>query len=830
MRKQTILRAAVVVLTLIGCGSGLIQAQRLVKIDYRKLISRGNLDYSEPARRSEEGMPVGNGRMGSLVWTTPSSLKFQINRVDVFAVDGRTASFPVVDSDYASGCAYVDIHVASAGEDVFSAGPSFNQHLSIYDGLMTASGKGLTARVLGWPANDVMAVEIDDQRSVPEPVNVDLRMLRYSIYHITGKNYEMAANHSVDFLTGAHSALSILDIRDGRITLTQKFRENDFYDSSAVAIGILDRASKARYLNESTVQLSAAPGKGKFTILIASAASFDPAKDTASLALHNIDAAVPKGFAGLQSDTSAWWHDFWTRSFVAMKSESGQAELVEGNYSYFQYLMGSTSRGDYPPRFGGMLWYTNGDMRRWGSQYWWANTNAYYSNLMPTNRPELLDPFFSMYFSMREACATAAEQQWGSKGIWIPEICWFNGPERLPDDVAAEIQDLYLMKKPFEERSARFQSYVETRTRHASRWNFLNDGKWVDGHFVVPTKGQGIFGHCTHILASGARVAQQFYRRYEFTNDMNWLRDRAYPMIKGSAEFYRNFPNLKKEADGKYHIHHVNNGESDWDSSDTRNEIGAMSMIFPLAIQVSETLGVDAELRPVWKDIADNLASPAAGSGRRGTFDANRPRIDSPTGPPRPAQQATPRGPRPFGAFVYGGPGAIDPIGPEPELKSRFLGFNALGSFIDAKGIGDAQIFRNRMRLREGPGAIDAEHIGGLSSGINSTMVASTEGTISIFNGWPKTWDAAFTLLAPGAFMVSSAQQEGKIPLVEIHSKSGGRCRLRNPWGTAEITLWRNGRQTEDLSGENLAFGTTPGETVVLVPKGTTPAEVVFLR
>jgi len=274
----------------------------------------------------------------------------------------------------------------------------------------------------------------------------------------------------------------------------------------------------------------------------------------------------------------------------------------------------------------------------------------------------------------------------------------------------------------------------------------------------------------------------------------------------------------------------VNNGESDWDSSDTRNEIGAMSMIFPLAVKVSEMLGVDAELRPLWKDIADNLADPGPGSGRRGTFDANRPRIDSPTGPPRPAQQSAPRGPRPFGAFVYGGPGAIDPIGPEPELKSRFLGFNALGSFIDAKGIGDAQILRNRMRLREGPGAIDAEHIGGLSSGINSTMVTSTEGTISIFNGWPKTWDAAFTLLAPGAFMVSSVQQDGKIPLVEIHSKSGGTCRLRNPWGAANVTLWRNGRQTEDLSGENLAFGTTPGQTVVLVPKGTTPTVVEFWR
>jgi len=828
MNRSFILRVAAALLMFVACVPGWLGAQHLVQIDYRKLVSRGDLDYSEPARRSEEGMPVGTGRMGSLVWTTPSSLKFQINRVDVFAVDGRTASFPVVDSDYASGCAYVDINVVNAGEDIFTA-RAFNQHLSIYDGLMTARGQGLTARVLGWPMRDVMAVEIDDQRPAPEPVNVDLRMLRYAVHHITGRNYELAANHSVDFLTGAHSALSILDIRNGRITLTQQFRENDFYDSSAVAIGVIGRASKARYLNESTVQLSAAPGIGKFTILIASAASFDPATDTAALALENLEAAVPKGFAGLQSETAAWWHDFWTKSFVAMKSDSGQAELVEGNYSYFQYLMGASSRGDYPPRFGGMLWYTNGDMRRWGSQYWWANTNAYYSNLMPTNRLELMDPMFSMYFNMRDACATAAVQQWGSKGIWVPEITWFNGPERLPDDIAAELQDLYLVKKPFEERSARFQSYVDTKTRHASRWNFLNDGKWVDGHFVVPTKGQGIFGHCTHILASGARAAQLFYRRYEFTNDMSWLRDRAYPMIKGAAEFYRNFPHLNKEADGKYHIHHVNNGESDWDSSDTRNEIGAIGMILPLAVRVSEALGVDEDLRPLWKDIADNLASPGPGSGRRGTFDANRSRIDSPTGPARPAAAAAPRGPRPFGAFVYGGPGAIEPIGPEPELKSRFLGFNTLGSFIDNKGIGGAQIFRNRMRLREGPGAIDAEHIGGLSSGINSTMVSSTDGSLAIFNGWPKSWDAAFSLLASGAFMVSSVQQDGKIPLVEIQARTGFQCRIKNPWGAAEITLWRDGQQAENVSGETLTFDTKAGETIVLVPKGAKPAAVKLL-
>src|SRR4051812_33110676 len=142
----------------------------VLKIDYRALVSRADLDYDKPASRSEEGQPIGNVSMGSLVWTRPSALHFQTNRVDVFGQDSSTTSFPKQDSDYASGCGYVDINVASAGDDVF-AGESFNQHLSVYDATMTARGKGLTARVLAWPMRDVMAVEIDDQRDTPEPIS-----------------------------------------------------------------------------------------------------------------------------------------------------------------------------------------------------------------------------------------------------------------------------------------------------------------------------------------------------------------------------------------------------------------------------------------------------------------------------------------------------------------------------------------------------------------------------------------------------------------------------------------------------------------------------------
>jgi hypothetical protein len=801
MKRNTFAGAVLILSAFLLRAAGDV-AGGVIEVDYKSLVSRADLTYDKPVTRSEEGLPVGNGRMGSLVWTTPAALQFQINRVDVFAENSATNSFPVRHSDYASGCGYVDITFADYGDDVFTTG-SFRQHLSLYDGLLTVQGNGVTARVLAWPHRDVMAIEVEDRRSQPEPIAIDLRMLRYAMQYHERLNWQLTKNHQVMVRTASHTATSGLDIREGRIVLRQQFREDDYFDASAVAIGVVGRAAKARYQNDSTVRLTAAPGKGRFTILIASAAGFDPGQDLVARALEELNAAAAKGFDSLRAETADWWHDFWSQGFVSLHSADGQADFVEQNYTYFLYVMGASSRGDYPPRFGGMIWYTTGDMRAWGSQYWWANTSAYYSGLMPSNRLELMDPMFSLYSNMYEACARAAVQQWGSKGIWIPETVWFNGPESLPDDIAAEMRDLYLVRKPWKEASARFLEYAQTKQPHYSRWSWIDKGKWVEGRWVYKDKGKGPFGHTSHMLGPAARIASLYWQRWQYTMDKTWLRERAYPMIKGAAEFYRNFPNFKKENDGRYHIHHVNNSESNWDSSDTPYELSCMHTIFPLAVRASEILGVDADLRPVWQEIKDNLVAAPERSRRGGAGG--------------------------FGGFVYGGPGAVAPVGSEPELKSRFLSFTRLGSFIDSAGIGGAQIFRNRMRLREGPGAIDCEHIGALAGGIHSSLLQSApeaEGgdpVIQVFPSWPKDWDASFRLLARGAFVVASARKGGQIEFVELQSLAGGECRLKNPWPDTPVTLYRNGKKAEDLSGAPLAFSTAKSEMIVVVPKGATP-------
>lgn len=104
------------------CGIvGEIGPSEMLNIDYEKLVSRADIRLDGPVSRRESGMPVGNGVMGSLVWTEPTMMKFQINRVDVYASGCRSYSFiKQRGSDYGFGVGFVDIDFVDFGGDVFT--------------------------------------------------------------------------------------------------------------------------------------------------------------------------------------------------------------------------------------------------------------------------------------------------------------------------------------------------------------------------------------------------------------------------------------------------------------------------------------------------------------------------------------------------------------------------------------------------------------------------------------------------------------------------------------------------------------------------------------
>lgn len=849
----------------------------ILDVNFRELVSRSDLHYNKQVRRSEEGLPIGNGVMGSLVWTTPNQLKLQINRVDVFAADRSTNSFPIVDSDYAHGCAFVDIVFSDFGRDAFPV-DNTPQHLSVYDGVAMVKGTGITAEVFAWPDGDVMAIRITDNREKPVSIRATLRTLRPVTYH--------HKNHFAFTRTGEH---------DEKITLRQQFVEGDdfiddrwalipqpeasaienrtFYCGSSVAMSILGRKSQINQLNDGAIQLAVRPGKGMLTILISSAASFDITQDLNMLALAELEQATALGDKRLITSTKDWWHKFWSNSFVHLTSSDGEAEYVEKHYSYFLYLMAASSRGDYPPRYGGMIWNTGGDIRTWGSMKWMYNLFCYYNNVLLTaNKIDLTQPVIEMFHENYDATALAAQQQWDSKGIYLQETMWFNGPAPLPEDIAAEMRDLYLARKPWSEVSDRFLKYAATKNAFDSRWAWKNfdDERWIDGHHFWEARPSAPYSYVVHLFATGAKIAYFHWLRYDFTRDEEWLRTYGYPIIKGVAEFYRNYPNVKKGADGKYHIHGVNNWESTWGSTNTIEELSAMRAVTTTVIKASEILGVDEEMHPVWQEFLDNLAPLPTNSD---ASEEGEPRTWVNTTHPSVGRESTNRrSTTPCTSYDLFTLETTDPemieiarnsYRPSSQRRSGSQGVGWLSkATITAATMGDAEGIKtlvpgqiryqgleegypeaearwgthwrgplgNRLSLAEGHQGMGAQRIGNAVEGLVLALCRATPAgpagktVIHVFPAWPKEWDAAYTLLARGNFLVTSSIQKGAVEFVEILSQSGGECRLRNPWSDqAKVTVYQGGRKLKDMDGSLLTFKTNEGENFVIVQKNSSP-------
>jgi hypothetical protein len=72
------------------------QAGSMISVDFKALVSKADLDFKEQlgGPKAERGLPVGNGRMGTLLWTAPeqSKLHMQVNHTDVFAFRNSSAS------------------------------------------------------------------------------------------------------------------------------------------------------------------------------------------------------------------------------------------------------------------------------------------------------------------------------------------------------------------------------------------------------------------------------------------------------------------------------------------------------------------------------------------------------------------------------------------------------------------------------------------------------------------------------------------------------------------------------------------------------------------
>jgi hypothetical protein len=525
-------------------------------------------------------------------------------------------------------------------------------------------------------------------------------------------------------------------------------------------------------------------------------------------------------------------------------SQDGLGDFMERVRTLHLYCMASSSRGPLPPKWNGSIFVTGGDTRAWGSQYWVWTTEAAYFPLFAADAIDLTEPYFRMYASQLPACHEAANQRWEAEGAFFPETTPLDGPVVLPDDAVAEFRDVFRGRKDPKNISPRlqalcsFESHLHCATISAYRKQY----SWI-----------------SHVASSGAELAVQAWWRYRSTGDIRWLRETGYPLLRGTAEFYRSM--VKKGEDRLYHVLRTNVHEDFWGVDDSIMDLAAIRGTVPLAIRAAEILQVDADLRTPWKELLDHLAPYPMGSnprakaltggaladdvwaaGHLGDVDGHQNPEDVWLTPVFPFEHWTlqthdPDSDRIVRKLIHLAPRFQSVLGGESvntAIRTPIAAVRAgFGEQLPAMLASYYPAFTpmaNGMGLFEGSGKMEnqahsIEALGCISSMLQDGLMQSVSPrpgepeVIIVLPAWPKQWQASFRLLARGGFLVAAAVENGQVAVVEIQSRLGETCRLRNPWGKP-CCVTQVGGGDRVLAGDVLQFDTRTDGHYLVRPAG----------
>ena len=258
-----------------------------------------------------------------------------------------------------------------------------------------------------------------------------------------------------------------------------------------------------------------------------------------------------------------------------------------------------------------------------------------------------------------------------------------------------------------------------------------------------------------------------------------------------------------------------------------------MRGVTAVALRAAQILNVDGELQPKWREFLDNLAplpvsdhpealKPDNYSGPRvfvrGLKPAIKPGGFTPDGNSLPMFlfDLVNSGPNAEVAMATFNAASRSGIGPQTNVSVlskmaiaaaqlrradavRFMIPAQIEARVPERGTAyrGGAVLANRMTLREGPQALDAQRLGRAAEALHLALLRSNppapgeDPVIEPFAAWPKEWTARFKLAARGGFVVT-----GSADALEIEATVGGECRLRNPWtGRLETFTMRKGEK-----------------------------------
>ena len=758
MIKQLIL------FSLLACTSNFVLSQSL------KPDATLKLWYNSPAENWNEALPIGNGRLGAMVFGNPAIEQLQLNEETVWS------GGPNNNITSESGAAIPELRKL-----IFEG--KFEEAQAIADVKMFPKrNSGMIYQPVG---NLFLKFDGHEKaKNYYRDLNIENAVASVT-YEVDGVKYKREIFSS---FTDQVMIIRLTADKPGKISFTA-FMDSPQKSDQGVEKGRLllsgiaadHEGEKGRIKFVAQVKTIAeggnvSSGKNSWvvnnanaaTVYISVATNFknyrDVSGDAGKKAASFLDKAIKKKYSTALTDHTKFYKQYFNRvkldlgttDAVNKPTDQRILEFAKVNDPhlaalYFQFgrylLISSSQPGNQPPTLQG-IW-NDKMLAPWDSKYTInINTEMNYWPAEVTNLTELHDPLFKMLKDLSVTGRETAKVMYDAKG-WVTH----------------HNTDLWRITGPVDRPYA---------------------GLWPMG---------------------GNWLSQHLWDHYMFTGDKKFLQE-YYPVLKGACEFYLDV--LQEEPGNKWLVVTPSNSPENTYVAGKRVSIAAGTTmdnqlvfdLFTKTAKASEILNTDQEFRRLLSNTISRLAPMQIGKHsqlQEWMHDSDRPddkhRHVSHLYGIYPGNQISPyRTPELFDAartsLLYrGDPATGWSMGWKVNLWARFLDGNHAYKLItdQLKLVGGRQDSVNTSGGGTYPNMFDAhppfqiDGNFGCTAGIAEMLLQSHDGAIHILPALPDNWrDGLVTgLIARGGYEIDIAWKDKHVTRVKIKSRLGGNFRLR---------------------------------------------------